>query len=102
MHHIFTIALLYHSFGSGSDESHFSPYYFLALLPLSGLLFYWRQMRRYRNKDASYQYEHSTRARVWNIQVADKFVGKVHATRHKHVVNYDQSSNPRRRVRPLP
>lgn len=102
-HHALSAVLTLHTyFHSTGSTSHVNPVYWLALLALSGFFFYRAQMRRYRNRDKSYQYEHKSRAHVWGVQHSDKFVTHIHGTRSDTVENYSRSSDPRDRVAPLP
>ena len=100
-HEALSVVLTLHTyFHSGSSNT--NPVYWLAALALTGFFFYHAQMRRYRNRDKSYQFEHKSRAHVWAVQRSDKFVTHIHGTRLDKVENYSQSSDPRDRVAPLP
>lgn len=84
-----------------AESSSDSKLFILLLGPLSGIAFYGLQYARYRNKDKNYQYENKTDIKVSNIDNRDKMIGKNNGTRDPKVANHYQSSNPRKRVKPL-
>ncbi|SJM69911.1 hypothetical protein [Gulosibacter sp. 10] len=71
--------------------------YLLLAGPLAGVLFYGAKMRRYRNHDKRYEYEHKSASEVANLQSYDQKVNKIVGTR-KRRIDGDNSRDPRERL----
>ncbi|MGO1543857.1 MAG: hypothetical protein ACTHXA_05895 [Gulosibacter sp.] len=73
--------------------------YLLLLGPASGFLFYGAMMRRYRNHDKRYEYEHRSDSEVFNLQSYDNKVDRIVGTRQSRIRG-DNSKKPRERLGP--
>lgn len=71
--------------------------YLLLLGPASGFVFYGAMMRKYRNHDKRFHYEHESTSEMVNVQSYDRKVDRVVGTRSTRIRG-DNSGNPLQRL----
>ncbi|KAB1644867.1 hypothetical protein [Gulosibacter chungangensis] len=71
--------------------------YLLFLGPASGVLFYGAMMRRYRNHDKRFKYEHDSNSEMVNVQAYDRKVNHITGTRQRRIRG-DNSNEPLKRL----
>lgn len=59
--------------------------YLLLLGPASGVIFYGAMMRRYRNYDKRFRYEHDSASEMVNVQTYDQRVDRIVGTRASRI-----------------
>lgn len=69
----------------------------LLLGPASGFVFYGAMMRRYRNHDKRFHYEHDSESEMASLQAYDHKVNKIVGTRSRRIQG-DNSNDPLQRL----
>lgn len=82
---------------SSSDDGGDGLLYILLLGPASGFLFYGAMMRRYRNHDKRFRYEHDSDSEIGNVQSFDRKVDRLVGTRASRIRG-DNSKDPLQRL----
>lgn len=71
--------------------------YLLLAGPAAGFIFYGAMMRRYRNHDKRYEYEHRSASEVDELQTYDQKVNRIVGTRSRRIQGAN-SNDPRQRL----
>ncbi|MDJ1372449.1 hypothetical protein [Gulosibacter molinativorax] len=82
---------------SSSSSNNEGLLYLLLLGPASGFFFYGAMMRRYRNHDKRFHYEHDSSSEMVNVQEYDRRVSRITGTRARRIQG-DNSRDPLQRL----